>query len=47
MSLLADNKLDQLVSGETAFSNMADDYEQILLRADDTLCHAINYSSET
>jgi len=46
-SLLGDDRLDALISGTTPFGQLAEDYEQILLHATDTLCHAIDYSAET
>jgi threonine dehydrogenase-like Zn-dependent dehydrogenase len=42
LGLLADDRLDHLISGETAFGNLADRYCDILADPD-TLCHRIHY----
>lgn len=42
LSLLIDPRLDSLISGETAFQNLATSYESILTNPD-TLCHRIRY----
>lgn len=42
LDLLADEKLDCLITGETPFSELAGRYAEIL-RAPDTLCHRISY----
>ncbi len=42
LSLLADDCLDDLISGETAFDDLADRYIRILSDPD-TLCHRIRY----
>lgn len=42
LGLLADERLDHLISGETAFSDLAEPYCDILLDPD-TLCHRIRY----
>ncbi len=47
VSLLLDDRLDGLISGVTPLAGLADDYERILLHANDTLCHAIDYSAES
>lgn len=47
VSMLADDRLDHLISNTTPFASLAEDYERILLRANDTLCHAIDYSTES
>ncbi|OLP55679.1 dehydrogenase [Rhizobium rhizosphaerae] len=43
LALLGDARLDRLISGETHFTDLPDDYPRIL-SASDTLCHAIRYS---
>lgn len=43
IELLSDDRLDNLISGETAFADLATDYSRIL-SAQDTLCHRIRYS---
>jgi len=47
VSLLQDERLDKLISGITPLADLPDDYERILLRAKDTLCHAVDYSEES
>jgi NADPH:quinone reductase-like Zn-dependent oxidoreductase len=42
LDLLADPRLDRLISGETDFAALPDTYAEIL-SASDTLCHAIRY----
>ncbi len=42
LGLLADNRLDDLISGETTFDDLAGHYLQILSDPD-TLCHRIRY----
>lgn len=42
LALLADDRLDHLISGETAFNDLADGYIDILSNPD-TLCHRIRY----
>lgn len=42
LQLLCDDRLDILISGETEFSSLADDYADIL-SAPETLCHRIRY----
>ncbi|MEM1399457.1 MAG: dehydrogenase [Pseudomonadota bacterium] len=46
ISLLADPRLDTLISATTSFATLAKDYERILLHSPDTLCHAVDYRSE-
>lgn len=43
LSLLADDRLDILISGETPFGRLADAYGDILA-ASETLCHRIRYT---
>lgn len=42
LELLSDERLEHLISGETAFADLADDYPRIL-SSQDTLCHRIRY----
>ncbi|UHS64220.1 zinc-binding alcohol dehydrogenase [Agrobacterium vaccinii] len=42
LDLLHDDRLDNLISGETAFADLAEDYPRIL-SSQDTLCHRIHY----
>ncbi|MDQ1195968.1 2-desacetyl-2-hydroxyethyl bacteriochlorophyllide A dehydrogenase [Rhizobium sp. SORGH_AS 787] len=42
LELLEDESLDHLISGETAFADLADDYPRIL-SSQTTLCHRIRY----
>ncbi len=42
LELLADDSLDHLISGETDFADLADDYPRIL-SSQTTLCHRIRY----
>lgn len=42
LELLRDERLDHLISGETAFADLAADYPRIL-SSQDTLCHRIQY----
>lgn len=42
LELLLDERLDNLISGETAFADLATDYPRIL-SSQDTLCHRIHY----
>jgi hypothetical protein len=42
LELLLDPRLDRLISGETAFSELPDAYARIL-SSRDTLCHRIRY----
>ncbi len=42
LDLLHDDRLDSLISGETAFADLAEDYPRIL-SSQDTLCHRIRY----
>ena len=42
LDLLADDRLDALISGETEFANLEEDYPQILANPA-TLCHRIRY----
>ncbi len=42
LELLLDTRLDRLISGETAFSELPDAYARIL-SSQDTLCHRIRY----
>jgi threonine dehydrogenase-like Zn-dependent dehydrogenase len=42
LDLLKDPKLDELVSGESAFEDLAENYSKILTSTD-TLCHRIRY----
>lgn len=42
LELLLDDTLDHLISGETAFADLADEYPRIL-SSQDTLCHRIHY----
>lgn len=42
LELLRDDRLDHLISGETAFADLATDYSRIL-SGQDTLCHRISY----
>ncbi|MGY6704025.1 zinc-dependent alcohol dehydrogenase [Roseinatronobacter sp.] len=42
LELLCDDRLDVLISGESAFDKLPDDYARIL-NAPDTLCHRIRY----
>ena len=46
VSLLADARLDGLINGTTPFADLPARYERILLHADDTLCHAVDYADE-
>lgn len=43
LALLADDRLDALISGETAFDDLATSYTRILADPN-TLCHRIRYS---
>lgn len=43
LSLLADPSLDLLISGETAFDDLADEYQSIL-HDPTTLCHRVRYA---
>ncbi|MEI4232776.1 zinc-dependent alcohol dehydrogenase [Roseovarius sp. D22-M7] len=43
LRLLADPTLDAMISGESAFEDLAQDYASIL-RAPDTLCHRVRYA---
>lgn len=42
LALLCDDRLDVLISGESAFDDLPDEYSRIL-NAPDTLCHRIRY----
>lgn len=42
LELLSDDRLDHLISGETAFNDLAEDYPRIL-SSQGTLCHRIRY----
>lgn len=42
LELLKDDRLDHLITGETAFADLADDYPRIL-SSSNTLCHRIRY----
>jgi hypothetical protein len=44
LDLLADPVLDVLISGESMFENLSDDYPKILM-SPDTLCHRIRYTT--
>lgn len=44
LSLLSDPVLDNLISGETAFDNLAQDYHEILFSSS-TLCHRVRYDA--
>jgi len=45
LSLLADPTLDRLISGESAFKNLAAEYHDILYKSS-TLCHRVRYEHE-
>jgi len=46
LGLLADDRLDALISGETPFERMPDDYARILAEPG-TLCHRIRYKAHS